>query len=180
MHKVEEISYTLKDLPLDIKPLNLKGVEIQAETVAEIASSSALQASKKNGIPLIVEDTGLFISALNGFPGPYASYVQVTLGIGGILKLLDRITDRKAIFQSVVAFSNTIGNVKCFLGESQGVISYAERGSRGFGFDSIFEPCNGAGKTFAEMELEEKTKISHRSLAVKQFANWYLDHFTMT
>lgn len=173
-HKVEEVKYALKDYPLEVKPLNIKGVEIQAETVEEIAKSSALQASRTNRIPVIVEDTGLFIESLMGFPGPYAAYVHETIGVEGVLKLLEGVADRKATFRSAVAFCDLTEDVVCFVGESLGEISAEARGDRGFGFDPVFEPHNGAGKTFAEMSLVEKSSISHRSRAVRKFAEWYV------
>ncbi len=175
-HKVEEVKYALKDYSLDVKALNIKGVEIQAETVEEIAKSSALKASRHNKIPLIVEDTGLFIYALKDFPGAYAAYVYKTIGIDGILRLLKDVTDRKAMFRSAVAFCNPAGDVLCFVGESLGVISFTAKGDQGFGFDPIFEPYDGAGKTLAEMSLERKNLISHRACAVRKFAAWYVKH----
>lgn len=172
-HKVEEVKYALKGYLLEVKQIDVKGSEIQAERVEEIAENSALRAANTSKLPVIVEDTGLFIDALNDFPGPYASYVHKTLGIEGILKLLKDVKNREATFRSAVAFSDS-RNTASFVGESLGIITAEARGEQGFGFDPIFEPCDGAGKTFAEMELEEKCAISHRARAVRKFADWYL------
>ncbi len=174
-HKVEEVNNILRDYPLEVRPLDVKGVEIQADRVEEIAESSALRAAKASKHPIIVEDTGLFITALNGFPGPYASYAHKTLGMEGILKLLKDVENREAIFKSAVAFSDAQTTLS-FTGESIGVITAEARGSGGFGFDPIFEPCDGAGKTFGETDLEEKAAISHRARAVRKFADWYVKH----
>ena len=76
--------------------------EIQAESLKEIAAQKADEAYRKIRKPLIIEDAGLFIESLNGFPGPFSSYVFKTIGNSGILRLLK--TNRKAKFQSVVAY----------------------------------------------------------------------------
>lgn len=173
-HKIEEVKYALTSYPLKVDQLNSKKLEIQAETVEEIAKYSALQAAKDCRVPLIVEDTGLLIDALNGFPGPYAAYIYATIGVRGILKLLESTSDRQAAFRSAVAFCDLTENVFCFTGESIGTISYEARGNYGFGFDPIFRPSDGDGRTFAEMKLEEKNTISHRCRALRKFADWYV------
>ena len=173
-HKVEEAKYVLRNYPLEVKHLNAKRLEIQAETVEEIAKYSALQAARDYKASIFVEDTGLFIDALNGFPGPYASYVYTTTDKNGILKLLEGVTYRKAVFRSAVAFCDIAEKVSCFTGECIGNISSETRGDYGFGFDPIFKPLNGAGKTFAEMRLDEKSAISHRFYALRKFADWYV------
>jgi XTP/dITP diphosphohydrolase len=124
-----------------------------------------------------VEDAGLFIDALSGFPGPYAAYVFKTINNSGILKLMENIADRHAKFQSVIAYCDDQIPFKpeCFDGESKGQITISERkeqGKSGFGFDPIFQPT-GSGKTFAEMTITEKNGYSHRAMAVHKFAEWY-------
>jgi len=172
-HKIEEVQYALKDYPLDFKHLDIKGFEIQSESVVTIAKNSALRAAVDHKISVIVEDTGLFIDALHGFPGPYAAYVYDTLGTRGVLTLLGD-DNRNATFRSAVAFCDPSGSTACFVGECFGRISTDARGSYGFGYDPIFEPYDGVGKTFAEMRLEEKSTISHRSQAMRKFADWYI------
>lgn len=132
-----------------------------------------MEIAKKISYPVFVEDSGLFIKALNRFPGPYSSYVYQTLGLSGILKLLSSVQDREAEFKSVIAFCDQKHTLKCFLGSVQGTISYEARGVSGFGFDPLFEPNCGGGKTFAEMSVEEKCLISHRGIVLRKFAKWY-------
>ena len=84
-HKIKEVQATLKDYPLQIKPYTIKKVEIQAETVEEIAKNSLFLSSLNNNVPILMEDTGLFIISLKGFPGPYTAYVHKTIGVRGIL-----------------------------------------------------------------------------------------------
>jgi XTP/dITP diphosphohydrolase len=175
-HKVEEVKFVLKDYPVEIEHVNIKGEEIQAENVGEIAKASALRAFEKILKPVFVEDTGLFIEALNGFPGPFAAYIHRTIGVAGVLKLLKGVANRRAEFRSAVAFSTKEVKSVCFIGTVLGRISRGERGSHGFGFDSIFEPDGGGGKTFGEMTIDEKNSYSHRACALRKFVEWYLKH----
>ncbi len=177
IHKIKEIQHFLKDYPIEIKGIDLKGKEIQSETIEEIAEVSLLQAYKKLGKPIFTEDTGLFIKMLGGFPGPYSSYVHKTIGITGVLKLLESVKDRSAEFRSAIAFCAPDINSVCFLGTSSGKISIKERGNHGFGFDSIFKPNDGKNKTFAEMEAEEKNQISHRTRSMRKLVTWYLKRY---
>ena len=125
-----------------------------------------------------MEDAGLFIKALSGFPGPYAAYVYKTIHNSGILKLIENSVDRHAEFHSVIAYcdNQTPCEPICFEGEVKGQVTVAERkeqGKSGFGFDPIFQP-NGSKETFAEMTIAEKNGYSHRAHAIRQFAEWYI------
>ncbi len=164
----------LREFNLSLGMLKIKTLEIQSESLEEIAKASVLEAFEKCGIPLIVEDAGLFIEALNDFPGPYASYAYKTIGNRGLLRLMDGVENRKARFQSVVAyFSPDLETPVCFKGEIVGEITKEVRkGNSGFGFDPIFKP-QGSDKTFAEMSIEEKNMYSHRARAFREFAKWY-------
>jgi XTP/dITP diphosphohydrolase len=154
--------------------LRVKTMEIQSESLEEIAKTSAIHAYRQCGLPIIVEDAGLFIEALNGFPGPYASYVYKTIGNEGLLKLMKETNNRKARFQSVVAyFYEDLESPICFRGEVLGEITQTVRkGSSGFGFDPVFKPMQ-SDKTFAEMSIAEKNRYSHRAKAFRKFARWY-------
>ncbi len=151
----------------------IKTPEIQAVDLKLIAEQSALYAYDVLREPAMVEDAGLFIDILSGFPGPFSSYAYKTIGIRGILKLMEGVEDRRARFLSVIAFyTPMIGNVKIFAGEVEGYISAEPRGSGGFGFDPIFVPAEGDGRTFAELSIEEKNRLSHRARAARKFAEW--------
>jgi XTP/dITP diphosphohydrolase len=119
-----------------------------------------------------VEDAGLFIEALNGFPGPFSSYVYKTIGTQGVLRLMRGIKNRNALFLSAVAFCKPKSDPQVFVGKVDGVITLKERGGYGFGFDPIFQP-KGKKKTFAEMRRGEKNKFSHRAKALRNFAEWF-------
>ena len=114
----------------------------------------------------MVEDSGLFVDALGGFPGVYSSYVHSTVGIEGIVKLLEESKDKSAQYISSISFwdGEKIHSVQ---GHCKGRISLESRGDAGFGYDPIFIPEAGDGRTFSEMTLLEKTALSHRTMALK-------------
>lgn len=145
-------------------------VEPQAETVEEIARAKAEQAYAAIKVPLIVDDTGLFIDALAGFPGPYAAYVQETIGNAGVLRLMEGVRNRSAHFVTAVAYADASG-VTVFSGRVDGSITDAERGEEGFGYDPIFA---SGSLTLAEMSMEEKNSLSHRARALIRFRDWYI------
>ncbi len=176
IHKFNEARVVLAQHGLAVGMLRVKGVEIQSNDLKEIAGTSALGAFEQCHLPVIVEDAGLFIDALKGFPGPYAAYVYKTLGNAGILKLMENILDRQATFRSAIAYcDDELGKPICFDGEAAGEITQQQRKANGkaaFGFDPIFKP-ESSQKTFAEMTLAEKNGFSHRAKAISKFAEWY-------
>jgi XTP/dITP diphosphohydrolase len=120
-----------------------------------------------------VEDSGIFVDALKGFPGPYSRYIHDTVGIGSIITLMENVENRAAHFRSVVAFGSSEEQPVCFVGKVEGKISLRKRGTGGFGYDPIFVPLEGDGRTFGEMTMEEKNRFSHRARALRLFAEWY-------
>jgi len=176
IHKFNEARKVLAECGIAVGMLRAKAVEIQSDNLNEIATESVLEVCRRCHIPVIVEDAGLFVESLNGFPGPYAAYVYKTLGNKGLLKLMENVVNRKARFCSAIAFCNgKDGEVVCFQGDVSGTITFEERHGRlrpSFGFDPIFQPQDNV-KTFAEMSLEEKNSISHRALAIRRFAEYY-------
>jgi len=173
IHKFFEARSILAEYRIATAMLRIETVEIQDDNLEFIAEATATDAVEKCRLPIIVEDAGLFITELKGFPGPYSSYVYRTIGPKGILKLMKGKDRRVAQFRSVIAFKGPKEPMKCFHGNVSGEISMKERGSSGFGFDPIFKPLN-SHLTFAEMPTEEKSKCSHRAQALRKFAEWYL------
>jgi len=173
--KAREFENIFSEYKLSFRIEPIKTPEIQAMDLRIIAEESAIYAYDILREPVLVEDAGLFINALNGFPGPFSSYAYKTIGVKGMLKLMENVEDRRARFLSVIAFyTPMIGGVKIFTGEVEGYIAMEPRGSGGFGFDPIFIPAEGDGRTFAEQSIEEKNKLSHRARAAKKFAEWIL------
>jgi len=176
-HKVQEAKAILKKYGIPVRQLNIAKTEIQSSSLEKIAryASDEISGSSQRRL-LAVEDSGLFVSALNGFPGPYSSYAHKTLGVDGILTLLSDQRDRRAKFQSVVALSSPDLRTRVFSGTVQGRIAMHARGNSGFGFDPIFIP-KGARLTFGEASQDVKNKYSHRSRAFRKLAAWYVKHW---
>ncbi|MGD0644380.1 MAG: RdgB/HAM1 family non-canonical purine NTP pyrophosphatase [Candidatus Bathyarchaeia archaeon] len=176
INKFNEACSILSSFGIALGMLRVKGDEIQSGSLKEIAQASAINAYKRCHLPIFVEDAGLFIDVLSGFPGPYAAYVYKTLHNSGILKLMENVKERQAKFQSVIAYCDeTLCEPKYFDGESIGEITLTEHRQQGklaFGFDPIFQPL-GSSKSFAEMTTEEKNGLSHRAMAIRKFAQWY-------
>jgi XTP/dITP diphosphohydrolase len=176
VNKFNEARSILSPYGIAVGMLRVKGDEIQSDSLKEIAQTSAINAYKRSRLPIFVEDAGLFIDALSGFPGPYAAYVYKTIHNSGILRLMENVKNRRAKFQSVIAYCDeTLCEPECFDGESNGEITLIERRQKGksaFGFDPIFQPV-GSRKSFAEMTIEEKNGFSHRAMAIRKFAEWY-------
>jgi XTP/dITP diphosphohydrolase len=175
IHKFHEAREVLSKFNIATAMVNLETAEIQADDVQTIAEASVTEAAAKSRLPVFVEDAGLFVKSLKGFPGPYSSYVYRTIGTDGILRLMRNIDRREAYFQSVIAFCspNDLALVKCFSGKVEGKIAHKEKGKQGFGFDPIFEPNATRHKTFAEMTTQEKNRYSHRARALQKFVLWH-------
>ena len=176
VNKFNEAREVLAKNKMAMGMLRIKSLEIQSESLEEIARASVIEAFERYRLPIVVEDAGLFVDALNGFPGPYAAYVYRTVGNKGLLRLMERIDNRKAKFKSVVAyFSSQLKSPMCFDGTVSGEIVHEERKASdrtAFGFDPIFKPDKG-DKTFAQMNVAEKCRCSHRAAAFRKFAEWY-------
>ena len=157
---------------LRLKMLAARKIEIQSDSLQTIASYAAQEAADRLGVPVIAEDAGLFINALRGFPGPYSSDVFKRLGTRGILKLMKSVSRRNAKFYSAVAYCAPGKRPKCFTGAVDGVIDVRPRGSGGFGFDPIFVPTKGDGRTLAQMSVGEKNRISHRAVSFRRLSRW--------
>ncbi|MFB6197813.1 MAG: non-canonical purine NTP pyrophosphatase [Halobacteriaceae archaeon] len=181
----------------EVKGLEFDYTEIQASNLAPIAAHGAKEAYQEVEAPVLVDDAGLFIEALDGFPGPYSSYVEDTLGIQTVGRIARDQDDPNASFHCVIAYcdgepfdaapdsidradQNTAGTneirtadlsvpVKLFEGTVHGQI-VEPRGDGGFGYDPIFE-CGD--ETFAEMSRQKKNSLSHRGRALAKFADFY-------
>lgn len=169
-HKFEEIRKIVPDLEM----LDMEYPEIQADTLEEVVEFSLNYLSDRIDGDFIIDDSGLFIEALNGFPGVYSAYVFRTIGNNGILALLRGFENRRAYFKTVIGIRFQGVNYK-LVGICHGIIAEEPRGTNGFGYDPIFIP-EGFEKTFAEMSTEEKNRISHRGKAVRKLAA-FMDRF---
>ena len=172
-HKYQEARRTLDPFGIEIRMLASPKTEIQSTNLGEVAKFAAEEAAKKHDRRVLVEDSGLFVRVLNGFPGPFSSYVHNTIGIEGLLHLMSRQTRREAYFQASLALASPRDSSQEFSGKVNGTISHKSVGTNGFGFDPIFIPT-GTRKTFAQGGNRFKDKYSHRATAFRKLALWYV------
>ncbi|SDZ97909.1 XTP/dITP diphosphohydrolase [Haloplanus vescus] len=186
-------------LDSEVSQLDFDYTEIQAPDLEPIAARGAREAYRHAGEPALVDDAGLFVDALDGFPGPYSAYAEETLGMERVGHLArDAADPARAEFRCVLAYCDGDAfdaspdpvdradraaaaatddreeqddalPVKLFSGVVRGRI-VEPRGDGGFGYDPVFEHD---GTTFAEMSAAEKNAVSHRGRALEQFAEWY-------
>ncbi|MHA1583814.1 MAG: XTP/dITP diphosphatase [Promethearchaeota archaeon] len=145
-------------------------LEIQAESLEEVAKFKLQSVKKWIKVPYFIEDAGFFVDDVcHGFPGVYSHYVMDTLGYKGILKIMDKSKARKAHFESVIAYMDEYYQMRFFTGINNGQVSMEARGTSGFGFDPIFLSEDSPDRTFAELNIAEKNEISHRRRAMMKF-----------
>jgi XTP/dITP diphosphohydrolase len=178
-HKLEEIRHlagtniqllSLSDLGFDGE------IPEEADTIEGNAAQKAWYIFDKYAMNCFADDTGLEIEALDGEPGVYsARYAGENCSfednLNKVLAAMEGKNMRKARFRTVIALIEN-GILTTFQGEITGIITREKRGSGGFGYDPVFLP-DGFDRTFAEMDLAEKNRISHRAIAVHKL----IDHF---
>jgi XTP/dITP diphosphohydrolase len=162
--KFKEVSEMFAAKGIELARLNQSYPEIQADSVGEVVEYGLKTIPAEEG-DLLIDDSGLFIEKLGGFPGVYSSFVYKTLGCQGILKLMMGWTARGARFETCFGL-RVSGETHIFHGKCEGVISTEMRGNSGFGYDPIFIP-KGQRKTFAQMTVKEKNDFSHRGKAAR-------------
>lgn len=173
--KVREVRFILAKLGFSVDVIEVDKTEIQADDSAEIASESARRLFSEVHRPFFVEDAGLYVDSLKGFPGPFSHYAFKTIGCDGILRLMLQSSNREAHFESVIAYADHEGRVETFIGKLQGVVSSAIKGEGGFGFDPVFVPA-GSTITLGEMTIESKCEVSHRRRSLEAFTQWLEGH----
>lgn len=147
--------------------------ENQSLNLQEVAEHKARQAYGIIKSPVLVEDVGFSLKALNGLPGPFIKWFEKALGAEGICKLADSLESREVTIS--VCFCYFDGqNIKNFEGSLEGNVAQTPRGTNGFGFDPIFIR-KGQTKTFAEMTDEELEKYSLRTTTVYPQIKKFLD-----
>jgi XTP/dITP diphosphohydrolase len=153
----------------DLEQRDIGYAEIQADTLEEVAIFGMKEVAAHLEGAVMLEDAGLFVGALKGFPGVYSAYVQKTIGNAGILRLMEGQENRSAYFKSVVAYAEPGMETVMFSGEVQGQIGFEARGKKGFGYDPIFY----VGEvSLGEMDLEKKNQISHRAKSMSALKKW--------
>lgn len=168
--KIAEARGIFEPLGIRVRPVRRVLPEPQADDLETVVRAK-LAAVPPNGRYQLVEDSGLFLDGLGGFPGVYSAYIYRIWKFEEILELL-RDRPRTAVFRTVAGLQKGRRR-RLFVGECRGSISRAPRGTRGFGFDPIFVPT-GSRRTFAELAPAEKWAISHRGRALRAVGQYLL------
>lgn len=157
-YKIELAQRILGPLGVEIAQKKIYCPEIQDNDIVNVSKFSARYAANELGIPVIKNDSGLIIDSLNGFPGPYTSYVEDTITEEGILKLMEGNSNRNAYFIEVISYCEPNKEPISFISKTMGSISFEKREQYGWSFDKIFIP-QGEEKTLAEFEDDERWKF---------------------
>lgn len=177
--KSREIKALLRDFPVEVRDLNDFGpipeVEEDGKTFEENAYKKASFTAKVLGLPALADDSGLEVEALGGrpgvlsarFAGPHATDEENN---AKLLKELEGVQNRKARFCCVLSIAVPTGFALTYEGVCEGEIVREPRGTNGFGYDPLFY-YPPLGKTFAEMTMEEKSRVSHRGRALQELKN---------
>jgi XTP/dITP diphosphohydrolase len=163
--KVKEFKSILEP-GIKVEQLAIEYHELRSDYPSEISGLAAKQLAIKIGKPIVVEDSGLFISALKGFPGTCSAYIHKRIGLQGILKLMKGVNAREAKYVSAVGYCKPGEEPMVFLGSEKGRIARRILGKNGFGHDPIFIPQGGI-KTYGQMKNYAKVKKFRRKAVLR-------------
>ena len=176
-HKVEEANdLFIKKYGFSIKIVNpdFEILEIQAKTCGEVAKFSAKYAAEKLGIPVLKSDSGLYIEALGGLPGPYNAYFDKQIGIETFLNMMKDIKDRRARIEHCFAYCEPGQEPVLFTGGGTGHIAFEARGENGRWHDKFYIP-EGEDKTLSELRaINHEYEAKFWGHALDDFAKWYM------
>ena len=156
--KIDSARQILEPLGYTVDNIKMETPEIQADDVSEVAKYSAKWAAEELGVPVLKNDSGLFVNSLKGFPGVYTHYVDDTLGVDGLLKLMDGIEDRSAYFKESIAYCEPGGEPIVFEGFTKGRIDVKKSGTYGWSWDFVFIP-DGENQTLGCFPDNERWKF---------------------
>lgn len=156
--KVAVAKEYLEPLGFTIDNIKMDTTEIQSDSIEEVAKHSAKEASEKLKCSVLKNDTGIMIDALDGFPAAYTHYVQDTIGMDGILKLMSGEKNRKAKFVEALAYCEYGKEPVVFTSVMKGTISLKQEGTHGWSYDFIFIP-EGSNKTLGCYPDNERFKF---------------------
>lgn len=164
--KLREVTAYLADgSHVSSRKLDLLEIQGTAEDIVRAKLAEAQHAVGR-GVALLVEDTNLCLTAYGGFPGPYIKACLSLSGRAGLISMANGKDDRGATAVCLFGFIDVDGAISLFKGVCEGSIATSAAGESGFGWDPVFIPKDGGGRTFAEMTTEEKNRISHRAKAL--------------
>jgi XTP/dITP diphosphohydrolase len=173
-HKLAELRPLFSEFGVQFETTSIDKLEVRSDDVEVVAREAAWHAFRQLDRAVVVDDTGLWIDSLDGFPRAYPAFVLETIGLQGILKLLEGEPVRTATFVTAVGFADE-NDIKTFVGRMEGTISINPKGSEGFGYDPIFIPTDDT-RTYAQLSMDEKVRISHRSKAFRKFLTWFVEN----
>jgi XTP/dITP diphosphohydrolase len=167
------------EVQLRARPADLPPTPEVGATLEENAALKARDVRAATRLSAIADDTGLEVTALGGRPGVFtARYAgpesSPAENVALLLRELEGVTDRSARFRTVVVAALTDGTEIATEGVIEGEIATSPRGAYGFGYDPVFVPKGGEGRTLAELDAEEKHALSHRGRALRRLA-WKLE-----
>lgn len=162
---------------LEIVNPDFEILETQAETCGEVVAFSAKYAADKLGYAVLKSDTGLYLDALGGLPGPYNHYFDKQIGVEKFLDLLKNEKNRKARLEHCFAYCEPGCEPIVFTGGGTGTIAYEPKGSAGRWHDLFYIP-DGEEMTLAELrEIDYEKEASYWGDAKDQFAKWYVEKY---
>ncbi len=147
-NKIEEIKSILSP-EIDFEVRQVEYPEIRSYSAEEISSTAAKQLAEELQETVIVEDSGIFIEALNDFPGTYSKTVTNKIGLNGYIKLMEGVENRACTYRSVIGYCEPGEDPITFTGTEKGTVAKAVLGDKGWGHDPIFIP-EGSTQTYAE------------------------------
>lgn len=148
-----------------VQGVDMDLTEIQEIDAHKIITAKLVEAQKFQSSTFIVEDTSLYLDAMNGLPGPLVKWFVKAVGIEGIYKLTESFRSTRATARTLIGYADEDSTIHFFEGSISGIL-VPPRGTDGFGWDAIFQP-DGHEKTFAEMTPEEKSRCSMRKRAIE-------------
>ena len=178
-HKMEEANeFFGKKYGFNMEVMNpdFEVIEIQAKTCGEVAAFSAKYAAEKLKCPVLKSDSGLYIDALGGLPGPYNAYFDKQIGIDKFLELFKNETNRKARIEHTYAYCEPVEESVVFTGGGTGTIAKEARGTRGRWHDKFYIP-DGETRTLSELrDIDYEYEASFWGTAKDDFAKWYIEN----
>ncbi len=176
MREADEFFSKKYGFNLKIMNPDFEVLEIQAETCSKVAAFSAKYAAEKLGYAVLKSDSGIYIEALGGLPGPYNKYFDKQIGIEKFLELLKNEKNRKARLEHCFAYCEPGKKPVVFSGGGTGTIAYEQRGEKGRWHDKFYIP-DGEIKTLSELRGEDyEYESSFWGDAKDQFAKWYKEN----
>ena len=177
--KKREFELLFKKLPIEIKGLSefqrIPEFEEEGSAFEEIAINKAKFISRTLDLPVLADDSGLVVEALNGAPGIFSARYAGKLATDyqnnrKLLKEMEGKENRNATFFCSIAIFKPTGHVLTYTGKCSGIILHEPAGTNGFGYDPFFY-YSPLGKTFAQLSVEEKSRVSHRGQAMRKLKN---------